>query len=198
MLYLDMTRNITILIIIGTAIFLIFYYSKSSSLTLTSKGVEIKLNSKTIFLESIRNRVMPLTFSRLSVMQNSLSDGTYFEVATCEDGYSFKENIQELIGKIFEANRVEELFAKGGIYGLRVYLKNGQVINLITQSSNSKELKMFYGIPYEKFSNILKKIVDREFKKLPLGGLFELPIAMTKWNELSDEFKGVITTHRKR
>ena len=193
-----MIRNITILIIIVTAIFLVFYYSKSSSLTLTSKGVEIKLNNRTILLESIRNRVMPLTFSRLSVMQTSLSDGTYFEEAICEEGYSFEKNIQELIGKIFGATRVEELFSKGGIYGLRVHLKNGQVINLIAQNSSSKELKMFYGIPYEKFSNILNKIIGREFKTLPLGGLFELPIAMTKWNELSDEFKGVIIIHRKR
>ncbi len=197
MLYFDMSRNITILIIIATAIFFMFYYSKSSSLTLSSKGVEIKLNNRTILLESIRNRVIPLTFSRLSVMQNTLSDGTYFEVATCEDGYSFEKNIQELIGKIFEANRVEELFSKGGIYFMRVYLKNGQVINLLSQNSTSKELKIFYGIPYEKFSNILKKIMGRELKNLPLGGIFELPIAMTKWNELSDEFKGVLTTHHR-
>ena len=197
MLYFDMSRNITILIIIATAIFFMFYYSKSSSLTLSSKGVEIKLNNRTILLESIRNRVIPLTFSRLSVMQNTLSDGTYFEVATCEDGYSFEKNIQELIGKIFEANRVEELFSKGGIYFMRVYLKNGQVINLLSQNSTSKELKIFYGITYEKFSNILKKIMGRELKNLPLGGIFELPIAMTKWNELSDEFKGVLTTHHR-
>ena len=198
MLYLDMTRNITILIIIATAIFLMFYYSKSSSLSLTSKGVEIKLNNKTIFLESIRNKVMPLTFSRLSVIQNALSDGTYFEVVTCEEGYHFEQNIQELIGKIFGANRVEELFSKGEIYGMRVYLKNGQVINLVAQNSDFKELKIFYGIPYEKFSSNVEKIMGKKFKTLSLGGLFELPIAMTKWNELSDEFQGVITTHRKR
>jgi len=193
-----MIRNITILIIIATAISLMFYYSKSSSLILSSKGVEIKLNNRTIFLDSIRNRVMPLTFNRLSVMQNALSDGTYFEVATCEEGYYFEDNMQKLIGKIFEANRVEELFAKGGIYGMRVHLKNGQVINLVAQNSDDKKLKIFYGVPYEKFSNILEKIMDRKFKTLPLGGLFELPVAMTKWNELSDEFKGVITTHRRR
>ena len=198
MLYLDMTRNITILIIIATAIFFMFYYSKSSSLTLTSKGVEIKLNNKTIFLETVRNRVMPLTFNRLSVMQNSLSDGTYFEVATCEEGYHFEKNMQELIGTIFGANRVEELFSKGEIYGMRVHLKNGQVINLVAQNSNSKELKIFYGIPYEKFSNMLEKIMGRTFKTISLGGLFELPVAMTKWNELSDEFQGVVLTPQKR
>ena len=198
MLYLDMTRNITILIIIATAIFFMFYYSKSSSLTLTSKGVEIKLNNKTIFLETVRNRVMPLTFNRLSVMQNSLSDGTYFEVATCEEGYHFEKNIQELIGKIFGANRVEKLFAKDKVYGMRVYLKNRQVINLVVQNSDAKELKIFYGIPYDKFSNILEKIMGRKFKTISLGGLFETPIAMTKWNELSDEFQGVVITPRKR
>ncbi len=197
MLYLDMTRNITILIIITIAIFLMFYYSKSSSLTLTPKGVEIKLSNKTIFLEAIRNRVMPLTFNRLSVMQNSLSDGTYFEIATCEEGYTFEKNIQELIGKIFGAERVEKLFSKDAISGMRVHLKNGQVINLIAQNSDAKELKIFYGIPYEKFSNIVEKIMGRKFKRLPLGGLFELPIAMTKWNELSDEFQDVIT-HRQK
>ena len=196
MLYLDMIRNITISIIIATAISLMFYYSKSSSLTLTSKGVEIKLNNRTIFLDSIRNRVMPLTFNHLSIMQNVLSDGTYFEIATCEEGYYFEKNMQELIGKIFEADRAEALFAKGGIYGMRVHLKNGQVINLITQNSNNKELKIFYGIPYENFLNILEKIMGKKFKTLPLGGLFELPIAMTKWNELSDEFKGVVTHRR--
>jgi len=196
MLYLDMIRNITILIIILTAISLMFFYSKSSSLTLTSKGVEIKLNNRTIFLDSIRNRVMPLTFNHLSIMQNVLSDGTYFEIATCEEGYYFEKNMQELIGKIFEADRVEELFSKGEIYGMRVHLKNGQVINLVTQNSNNKELKIFYGIPYEKFLSILEKVMGKNFKTLPLGGLFELPIAMTKWNELSDEFKGVVTHRR--
>ena len=194
-----MTRNITILIIIVTAIFLMFYYSKSSSLTLTSKGVEITLNNRSIFLESIRNQVMPLTFSRLSIMQNSLSDGTYFEVATCEEGYHFEKNMQELIEKIFGANSVEELFSKGRIYGMRVYLKNGQVINLVVQNSDSKELKIFYGIPYEKFLNILEKIMGKKFKTISLGGLFELPVAMTKWNELSDKFQGVVVvTPRKR
>ena len=192
-----MIRNITILTIVLTAMFFMFYYSKSTSLTLTSRGVEIKLNNKTIFLESIRNKVMPLTFNRLSVMQNSLSDGTYFEIASCEDGYLFEKNMQELIGKLFDANRVEQLFFKGNVYGMRAHLKNGQVINLVTQSNDSKELKIFYGIPYENFSNILKKLTRKEFKNLPLGGLFELPTTMTKWNELSDEFKGVLTTHHR-
>ena len=198
MLYLEMIRNITILIIIATAIFLMFYYSQSSSLTLTSKGVELKLNNKTIFVETVRNRVMPLTFNRLSVMQNTLSDGTYFEVATCEEGYNFEKNIQELIGKIFGASRVEKLFSKDKIYGMRVHLKNGQVINLVTQNSEAKELKIFYGIPYKKFSNMLEKLMGRKFKTIPLGGLFELPKAITKWNELSDEFQGVVISPRKR
>ena len=198
MLYFEMIRNITILIIMVSAIFFMFYYSKSTSLTLTSKGVEIKLNNKTIFLESIRNKVMPLTFNRLSVMQNSLSDGTYFEVASCEDGYHFEKNMQELIGKIFDANRVEQLFFKGDVYGMRVHLKNGQVINLVTQINDSTTLKIFYGIPYENFSNILKKLTGKEFKTLPLGGLFELPTTMTKWNKLSDKFQGVIVSPRKR
>ncbi len=197
MLYFDMIRNITILIIIATAIFLMFSYSKSSSLMLTSKGVEIKLNNRAIFLESIRNKVMPLTFNRLSIMQNSLSDGTYFEIAMCEDGYSFEENTEGLIGKIFGADSVENLFFKDGIYLMRVYLKNRQVINLVVQKSDPKELKIFYGIPYENFSNIVEKIMDKKFKAISLGGLFELPITMTKWNELSDEFQGIITHHKK-
>lgn len=192
MLYYSMSRNIIILSIILTlAIVFIFYYKPISSLRLSSKGVTIKLNKK-IFIETIRTKIIPLTFSKLSVMQSLLSNGTYFELATCEDDYRFNHNVQELIEKLFGASSVEKLFERKGLYAMRVTLKNAQVINLFVENNNPKELKIFYGIEYEAFSKMVKKIMGKKFKELPIGGMLELPISMTKWNDLANDFDGVL------
>ena len=189
-----MSRNIIILIIILIlAIFFIFYYNTStSSLRLTSKGVTIKLNNKKIFIETIRTKIIPLTFSKLSVMQSLLSNGTYFELATCEDDYKFNHNVQEVIERLFGASSVEKLFERKGLYAMRVTLKNAQVINLFVENNNPKELKIFYGIEYEEFSKMVKRIMGKKFKELPIGGMLELPISMTKWNDLANDFDGVL------
>ena len=193
MLYYPMSRNLIILIVIITlAIFFIFYYTSTNSLRLTSKGVSLKLNNKNIFIETTRTKIIPLTFSKLSVMQSLLSNGTYFEVATCEDSYDFNHHTQELIEKLFGASSVEKLFERKGLYALRVTLKNSQVINLFVENTNPKELKIFYGIDYEEFSKMVRKIMDKKFKEFPIGGMLELPISMTKWNDLANDFDGVL------
>jgi len=187
-----MTRNITILIIIIAAIFLVSYYYKASSLNLTSKGVKFTVSKNTVFLESTVIKIVPITFSNLTVMQNKLSNGTYFEVATCEPLYEFNQNTKQVIETIFEAEKLEELFSIKGLRAMRVTLKSAQVINLFVDDNDMKELKIFYGIPYDTFSKTVEEILGKKFKELPVGGMFELPTSMTKWNVLHNDFDGVI------
>lgn len=77
---------------------------------------------------------------------------------------------------------------------MRVTLKNSQVINLFIDDNDMKELKMVYGIPYDTFSPAVKKLMGSKFKAFPIGGIFELPIAMTKWNVIHNNFDGIITS----
>jgi len=189
-----MTRNITILIILIAAIFLVSYYYKASSLKLTPKGVAIDVDQNKIFLESTVTKVIPITFSNLTVMQNKLSNGTYFEVATCEGLYEFNSNTKALIGTIFEAEKTEEIFSINGLSALRITLKNSQVINLFVEDNDRKELKIFYGIPYETFAKTVEKVMGKTFKGLSVGGIFELPAGMTKWSVLHNDFEGVISS----
>jgi len=190
-----MTRNITILLIIIAAIFLLTYYYKASALNLTSKGVELQVEKKKVFLESSVSKIIPITFPNLTIMQNRLSNGTYFEVATCESLYEFNQQTKNVMKIIFEAEKVEEIFSIKGLYAMRITLKNAQVINLFVEDNNMKELKIFYGIPYDTFSKTVEEIMGKKFKTLSVGGMFELPTAMTKWSVLHNDFDGVISSN---
>ena len=188
-----MTRNIIIAIII-IAILLLAYYYQASSLNLNTKGITLKVKEKTISFENTRLKTIPIVFSNVNIMQSKLSDGTYYEVATCEPLYAFNQNTKELVKTLFEAEKVEILFSINGVSSMRVILKNSQVINLFVDDNDMKELKFFYGIPYEKFSPIVKKLMGIKFKEFPIGGLFELPAPMSKWNVIHNDFEGIITS----
>jgi len=187
-----MIKNIIIITLIITAVLLLSYYNKVSTLVLDSKGVTINVNKSTTFLEASRVKMTPLTFSNLSVLQTKLSNGTYYEVATCESLYEFNQNTKDLIFTIFEAEKLDELFNIKGVRAMRVTLKNSQVINMFVDDNDGKELKMFYGISFNEYSKIVEKILGKKFKEFPVGGMLELPIAMTKWSEKHNNFDGVI------
>jgi len=189
-----MIRNIIIIILIIVAIFLLTSYSKSSSLILSSKGVTLLVNNKTIFLEGRHVKMTPLTFSNLTIIQSKLSNGAYYEVATCESLYEFNPDTSSVIKTIFEARELDELFSIGGVRAIRITLKNSQIINLFVDDNDMKELKIFYGISYDEYSKIVERILGKKFKELPVGGMLELPMAMTKWSVIHNNFDGVISS----
>jgi len=189
-----MTKNIIIVILLILAILLLAYYYKASSLNLESKGVTLKVKEKSVFFESDKIKILPITFFNVNIMQTKLSDGSYFEVATCEPLYEFNQNTKEVVKTVFEANKVDELFSIRGLRAMRVTLKNAQVINLFIDDNDMKELKIFYGIPYEKFSPAVKKLMGSKFKEFPIGGLFELVSPMTKWDVQKNIMDGIITS----
>ncbi len=189
-----MTRNIIIAILIITAMLLLAYYYKASSLNLDAKGVTLKVKEKTAFFDSTNIKTTPIVFSNVNIMQSKLSDGTYFEVATCEPLFEFNQNTKDVINTLFEADKVEVLFSIRNLSAMRVILKNAQVINLFVDDSNMKELKLFYGIPYDTFSPVVEKLMGGKFKKFTIGGIFELPKAMTKWDAKHNNYDGIIVS----
>ena len=189
-----MTRNIIIAIILLIGILFLAYYYKASSLSLDVKGTTLKVKEKTVFFESTGVKIMPIVFSNVNIMQSKLSDGTYYEVATCDALYEFNQNTKELIQTLFKADRVEVLFSIRGLSAMRVILKNAQVINLFVDDNNLKELKLFYGVPYDTFSPAVEKLMGADFKAFSIGGILELPIAMTKWDVIHNNYDGVIVS----
>ncbi|MCF6205037.1 MAG: hypothetical protein L3J59_15445 [Methylococcaceae bacterium] len=173
---------------------LVAYYYKASTLNLSDKGITLKVKEKTVFFETTRIQTTPIVFSNVDIMQSKLSDGTYFEVATCEPLYEFNQNTKELIKVLFEAKSVDTLFSIRGLSAMRVTLKNSQVINLFIDDNDMKELKFVYGISYETFSPAVKKLMGMNFKEFPVGGLFELPVPMSKWSVIHNDFDGIITS----
>jgi hypothetical protein len=170
------------------------YYYKASSLHLDDKGITLKVKEKTVVFENTRVKTTPIVFSNVNIMQSRLSDGTYFEVATCESLYEFNQNTKDVVQTLFEAKKVDKLFSIRGLSAMRVTLKNSQVINLFIDDNDMKELKYVYGIPYETFSPAVKKLMGINFKEFPIGGLFELPAPMSKWNVIHNNFDGIITS----
>jgi hypothetical protein len=127
-------------------------------------------------------------------MQSKLSDGTYYEVATCEPLYEFNQNTKDVVQTLFEAKSVDKLFSIRGLSAMRVTLGNAQVINLFIDDNDMKELKFVYGIPYEIFAPAVKKLMGKNFKEFTVGGLFELPAPMSKWNVINNDYNGIITS----
>jgi hypothetical protein len=160
--------------------------------SLDAKGVTIKVNNTSVFSEASRVKMTPITFSNVSILQTKLSNGAYYEVATCDSLYEFNQNTKHLILIIFEAEKLDELFNIKGVRAIRVTLKNSQVINMFVDDNDGKELKLFYGIPFEEYSRTVEKILGKEFKEFPLGGMLELPASMTRWSEKHNNFDGVV------
>ncbi len=189
-----MTKNIIIALLIIIAVLLLAYYYKASSLKLDAKGVSLNVKQKTVFFENNSIQTTPIVFSNVNIMQSRLSDGTYFEVATCEPLYEFNQNTKELVKILFEADKVDVLFFTNGVSAMRIILQNSQVINLFIDDNDMTELKLFYGIPYDKFSPAVEKLMGDKFKEFTIGGLLELAKPMTKWNVIHNDFDGIITS----
>jgi len=189
-----MIKNIIIISLIIAAIFLLSYYYKSSSLTLNSKGVTLVVKNKTIFIDGRHVKMTPLTFSNLNIIQSKLSNGAYYEVSTCESLYEFNPDTKSVIRTIFEAKDLDELFSIRGVRAIRVTLQNSQIINLFVDDNDMKALKIFYGISYDEYAKIVKEVLGKEFKEFSVGGMLELPMAMTKWSVIHNNFNGVISS----
>ncbi|CAA6803308.1 MAG: Unknown protein [uncultured Sulfurovum sp.] len=189
-----MTRNIIIALLIIIAILLLAYYYKASSLNLDSKGVTLKVKNKTFSFEATRVKTIPISFSNVNIMQSKLSDGTYFEVASVEALYEFNQNTNDVIKILFEATKVDKVFSIKGVSAMRITLKNSQVVNLFIDDNDMKELKFVYGISHEVFSSTVKQIMGKEVEELPIGGMFELTVPITKWNIKHNDYDGIITS----
>lgn len=177
-----MTRNIIIITLLIIIVLLLAYYFKPSSLTLNGKGVTLEIKEKTFVFESTTVKTSPLSFNHVDIMQTKLSDGTFYEVATTEALYEFNGDLRSVIEAIFKAQKVEIIFSKRGVNAFQVTLKNAQVVNLFTQFTDPKELQLFYGIPYDEFLPIIKRIMKNNFELLPVGGLLELSMPLTHWD----------------
>ncbi|CAA6826672.1 MAG: Unknown protein [uncultured Sulfurovum sp.] len=189
-----MTRNIIIVLILIIAILFLAYYYKASSLKLDATGISLKVKEKAVSFDSNKVKTIAISFSNVNIMQSKLSDGSYFEVATCEPLYEFNQNTKDVVKTLFEANRVDELFSIRGLSAMRVTLKNAQVVNLFIDDNDMKELKFVYGVPYEKFAPAVKKLMGKSFKNFPIGGLFELTVPLSQWNVINNDFNGIITS----
>jgi hypothetical protein len=185
-----MTRNIIIITLLIVVIVLLVYYFKPSSLTLDAKGVTLQVKEKTFLLESRTVKTTPLTYKNVDIMQTKLSNGTFYEMATTEALYEFNGDIKTIIKSIFEAQKVERIFSKRGVDAFQVTLKNAQVVNLFTQCTDPKELKLFYGIPYDEFLPIIKEIMKSKFEVIPVGGLLELAVPLTNWDIVRGDIGG--------
>jgi len=126
--------------------------------------------------------------TNINVMQHKLSNGSYFEVATVDALYEFNSDITGILKAIFQAEKLETIFLKRGVSAMQVTLKNSQVINLFVENTDSKELKIYYGVSYDEFLPIIKQVAKNDFKPLPVGGLLELPSSMTNWESAIRDF----------
>lgn len=189
-----MTRNFIIITLLIVVILVLAYYLKPSSLTLDAKGVTLQVKEKTFFLEGNKVNTTPLTYNHVDIMQSKLSAGTFYEVATTEALYEFNGDLKSIIKALFKAQKVQRVFSQRGVDAFQVTLANAQVVNLFTQFTDTKELKFFYGIPYDEFLSIVKEVMKNKFDAIPVGGLLELSVALTDWSVVQANIDNLVVS----
>jgi len=192
-----MIKNILILLVFISVIFLLNQYYKQSSLKLNNHTVTLLSKNSVVDLVYKKKSLTVINFSNLHINQNKLTDNEsnlYYEEAKVEDLYIFNDNTEELIKTVFEAKEIKKVFALNELIGLQVIKKGGNVINLFVSDNDTQEIHMFYGLSNELFRSTIIKLSGKENSLLELKEVTPLTKFMSQWSVLYNNFDGVVSS----
>ena len=192
-----MIKNILILLVFISVIFLLNQYYKQSSLKLNNHTVTLLSKNSVVDLVYKKKSLTVINFSNLHINQNKLTDNQsnlYYEEAKVEDLYIFNDNTEELIKTVFEAKEIKKVFALNELIGLQVIKKGGNVINLFVSDNDTQEIHMFYGLSNELFRSTIIKLSGKENSLLELKEVTPLTKFMSQWSVLHNNFDGVVSS----
>ena len=188
-----MIKNIIILTVFALAIFLLNRYYQQSSLNFRDGTVVLEVKGKKVNIKPSSIEVKSEDFSNVNIVQKELKlkdSRSYYEVATIDGLYEFNHNIKEIIGKLFETKKVQNIFSIHELLAMQVTTKSGEVINLFVTDNDTKEFHLFYGVSNELFRSTILTLSGTD--KFELENSVELHESMTKWTVLNNDINGII------
>ena len=189
-----MLKNIIILIILAVVIYAFSYFYKQSKLDLTPNMVTIKVEMQDVNIsyDDIKENI--LKFSNVEIKQYSLKhndEKLFFEVAIIDGLYEFNYNPKEIIDKLFNVKKRNLVFSKNGLEALQLTLSDNQRVNMFMLQTDNKELRLFYGLSDELFSQVVEKLVGQKVKPIDASKLTK-PISL--WSTKVNDIDGLISS----
>jgi hypothetical protein len=188
-----MIKNIIILIVFALAIFLLNRYYQQSSLNFKDGAVVLEVKGKKVNLKPTSIKPTSEHFSNVNIAQKELTiDGakSYYEVASIDGLYEFNHNIEEIMVKLFDTKKVQNIFSIHELHAMQVTTNSGEVINLFVTDNDNKEFHLFYGVSNELFRSTILTLLGID--KLELEDAVAVSEAMTKWTVFNNDFNGII------
>jgi hypothetical protein len=190
-----MIKNIIILIVFALAIFLLNRYYQQSSLNFKDGAVVLEVKGKKVNLKPTSIKPTSEHFSNVNIAQKELTiDGakSYYEEVSIDGLYEFNHNIEEIMVKLFDTKKVQNIFSIHELHAMQVTTNSGEVINLFVTDNDNKEFHLFYGVSNELFRSTILTLLGTD--KLELEDAVAVSEAMTKWTVLNNDFNGIISS----
>jgi hypothetical protein len=190
-----MFKAISILVVLAMGIFILAYFYKPSELKLKDNEILLQVGMQEYsYPYSLMNKDTK-NFSNLEVTQYTLNSGDeilIYEKAEVEGLYEFNSNPKEIITKLFDAKLVKTVFEKNGLGAFVLTLSNGDKMNLFVLQTDSKEMKLFYGMSDKLFSENIEKLTGKKVELKNDGISPAKPI--TLWSDKVNNIDGIIVS----
>lgn len=133
-----------------------------SNLTYNNKQLTIQVEKEYLQLDGALINERRDNFSSLFLSQKvlRLNEGNLvvYENAKTDLEYEFEPPIMHSIKIIFEAKSVIMVYGKGHLYAYQLILKDGRLLNIIAQQSDTQQLKFIYGLSTAQLNKIIKQL----------------------------------------
>jgi len=109
------------------------------------------------FIGEKRDNFSSLYLSRKLIR---LNDGTLvvYEDAQTDLSYEFEPTITRSVKIVFEAVSIATVYARNNLFAYQLLLKNGKLLNVIAQQSDTQELRLVYGMGTLHLNKMLKEL----------------------------------------
>ena len=188
-----MIKNIIILIIFVFIVLLLNYYNQKSSLSFKNNLISIEVEgSKVQFQNYGRVKRISQHFSNVQIEQIEIrveKNSICFETARVEPLYEFTYNTKKIVRILFDTKEIKEVFSVNGLHAMQIVLNNGEILNLLVDDNDNKELIFLYGLNNKKFNALTQKLAKSPAVELEATSCMKF---MSQWSVKHNDIDGMI------
>ena len=133
-----------------------------SNLSYDNKQLTVQIEKEYLQMDGALLSERRDNFSSLFLSQKvvRLTEGSLvvYEDARTDLDYEFEPPITRSIKIIFEAKNVVMVYGKSHLYAYQLILKNGKILNVIAQQTDTQQLKFVYGLNTSQLNKMLKQL----------------------------------------
>jgi len=126
------------------------------------KQLLLQIDNNQLVLHGARLAQRRDNFSSLFLSQNiiQLDNGetVVFEDARTDLNYEFDPMITQIVKIVFEAIGISTVYARNNLFAYQVHLKDGRLLNVLAQQSDTQDLKLVYGMNTAHLNSMLRKL----------------------------------------